>query len=207
MMNLTWQRSRLAILGGCSGAIVIALLLVLTDNSRNTFPQSMVGDDWYAVSTDRLNSDHKLSEGRKYQPSADKDSLNMEIYMIPNSRGETLSLMNQYSQTQLKPSDVEVKSNSEIGSYGLWIANDRTHLNTCIHSSGKTAFTAAKFSQLANANLKSRLLPWIFGLSDLRDWNCFWVNISVVNDGMTEPEAGNLLEQRLLKLLQEAKFD
>ena len=207
MINLNWQRSRLAILASCSVAMSIALLLVLIKPDRNTFPLGIVGHDWLAVETDRLSYYRELFEGRKYRSSADKDSLDIEIYMIRDSRGETLKLVNQYSQTQLKPSDVVVKSNSEIGSYGLWISDNRTHLNTCIHSSGKTAFTPAEFSQLVNADLKSRLLPWIFGLSDLRDWNCFWVNISVVNDGMSEPEAGNLLEQRLLKLLQEAKFD
>ena len=207
MMNLNWHRPRLAILAGCSAAMSIALLLVLIKPNRNTFPLGIVGHDWSAVETDRLSYDRELFEGRKYQPSADKDSLDMEIYMIRDSRGEALKLVNQYGQTQLKPSDVQVKSNSEIGSYGLLTKGDRTHLNTCIHSSGRTAFTAAKFSQLANANLKSRLLPWIFGLSDLRDWNCFWVDMSVAMDGKTKSEASNLLEQRLLKLLQEAKFD
>lgn len=207
MINLNWQKSRLVVLATYSGAMAIALLLVLTKPNQNPFPKSAVWDDWKAIETDRLSYYDRLFPGRKYQPSLDKDNLDIEIYMIADSRGETLNLMNQYWQTQLKPSDIVVKSDSEIGSYGFLNKGDRTYLNTCIHTDGKTAFTPAEFSQLANANLKSRLVPWIFGLSDLRDWDCFWVNMSIPSNNRTIDDAGILLEQKLLALLKEAKFE
>ncbi len=146
-----------------------------------------------------------MTEGRKYKE--EKHNLGMEIYFVPNSPGETLSLMNQYLELQLKPEDVALKSDSQIGSYGLLNKNNRTYLDTCIHSNGKTTFTPQQFSELANNNLSSRLLPWIFGLSDLRDWSCLWVNMSVSTDDVTEDEAAGLLEQKLFTLLSETKFD
>ena len=205
MIQLNWQKSRLLILGSYSFAILVSAVFVLTKPNQNKFPKSIVLDRWETIKTDKFNDEHKLTEGRKYKE--EKHNLGMEIYFIPNSRGETLSLMNQYLELQLKPEDIAVKSDSQIGFYGLLNKNNQTYLDTCIHSSGKTAFTPQQFSQLANNNLSSRLLPWIFGLSDLRDWSCLWVNMSVSTDDVTQEEAAELLKQKLFTLLSEARFD
>ena len=205
MIQLNWQKSRLVILGSYSFAILVSAIFVLTKPNQNKFPQSIAFDHWETIKTDKISSEHKLTEGRKYKE--EKHNLRMEIYFIPSSRGETLSLMNQYLELQLKPKDIAIKSNSQIGSYGLLNKNNQTYLDTCIHPSGKTAFTPQQFSKLANDNLFSRFLPWIFGLSDLRDWSCLWVNMSVSTDNVTQEEAAELLKQKLFALLSETKFD
>ena len=205
MMNLNWQRSRLVILGGYSLVILAALILVLTKPSTDRLTQDLALSSWTEIERDKLGYEHQLTEGRKL--SQEQHNLETEIYFIPTSRGETLSLIEQYWSTKLKLEDIAVKSDSQIGSYGLLTKDNRTYLNTCIHSSGTTAFTSGQFSQLANANLSSRLLPWIFGFVDLRDWDCFWVNMSVSMNNLTEKEAHQFLKHRLLILLQEADLN
>jgi|GEM_PF-2064815 len=200
MINLNWQRSRLVILGSYSLLILAALLLVLTKPSKDRLTQDLALSGWTKIESDQLDFNHQLTPGRK--SSQEQHHLETEIYFIPTSRGETLSLINQYWSTKLKQKDLAVESDSRVGSYGLLTKDNRTHLHTCIHDSGRSAFTPGQFSKLANANLSSRLLPWIFGLKDLRDWDCFWVNMSVSMNDLTKQEAHQILKQKLFVILQ-----
>ena len=200
MNQSNWQRARLIILPGYSLAILAALILVLIKPSKDRLTQDLALSSWTEIESDKLGYEYQLTEGRKL--SQEQHNLETEIYFIPTSRGETLSLIERYWSTKLKLKDIAVESDSQIGSYGLLTKNNRIYLNTCIHSSGITAFTPQQFSQLANANLSSRLLPWIFGFTDLRDWDCFWVNMSVSTNNLTEKEAHQFLKQRLLALLE-----
>lgn len=205
MIKSNWQKHRIIILGGYSFAILLSVLFILIKTNQSKFPKSIALDYWEAVKTDKFNYEHKLTEGRRYQEK--KHNLAMEVYFIPVSQGENLTLINQYLELQIKPKEIALKSDNKIGSYGLLNKNNRTYLSTCIHSKGKTAFTSQQFSKLANDNLSSRILPWFLGLSDLRDWGCLWVNMSISLDNITPKEAAKLLEQKLFTLLNEAKLD
>lgn len=202
-MSLYWKRARLITLGGYSVIALIALFLVTMKPDESQFPQEIALSGWTEIKSDRFNDD-KITEGRK--SDREQSDLETEIYFIPASQKEDWNqIVRSWSMT-LKPKELAV-SNSQIGSYYLRTKNNRIYLNTCMHSSGKTALSTEQFNELANADLSSRLLPWFFGLSDLRDWNCFWVNMSVSKDNTTYKEAAKLLEQRLFTLLDEMKFD
>ncbi len=51
------------------------------------------------------------------------------------------------------------------------------------------------------------MLPWILGLSDLRDWNCLWVNISLSLHNITKDKTLLLLQQKLFDLVSLIKFN
>ncbi|MCC0179665.1 hypothetical protein I4641_22185 [Waterburya agarophytonicola K14] len=199
------QRTRLIILAGYSVATLAALLFVLTKSQGDKLFNFVVFNNWSAIQTDQLRYEGESIPGRRYQEPETHD-LAVEIYSIDNSKGETLNFLNRYEHLKLERKDIAIASDSQIGSYGLLTRNNRTQLNTCIHSSGTTAFTTQQFGELANANLGSRMLPWIFGFTDLRDWDCWWVNMSVSLNNLSEPEAQQFLKQRLFVLLREIDF-
>jgi cyanosortase A-associated protein len=198
MINSNWQRLQPIVLGSYSIAIAVAILLVLIKPSQDPFPQDLTLKEWQEITSDRLNYGHKIYQGRKQKRA--KHALETEVLFIAASDGDNLSLINQYKAIALTPQDILVKSRAGIGFYGLWAQNNRTHLNTCIHPSGQTAFTPQQFGQLANGNLRSRILPWLFGFQDLRDWGCLWVNMSVANNNLSQKETQELLEQNLIAL-------
>lgn len=206
MNQSKWQKIRLIILAGYSLATLVALVFISTKSQLDKFSNHVVFDNWLAIETERLRSEGESIPGRRYREPETHD-LAVEIYSISNSSGETLSFLNRYKKLELELKDIAIASDNRIGSYGLLTRNNRTQLNTCIHASGATAFTSQQFSELANANLDSRLLPWIFGFKDLRDWDCLWIDISVSLKNLAEPEAHQFLKQRLLVLLQEIDRD
>ncbi len=203
MIDLNWQRSRLVILGSYSLVISAALLLVWTKPSKDRLTQDLALSGWTEIESDRLISEHQLALGRK--TSQKQHNLEIEIYHLPTNSGDTLRSIERYWAIEIEQKDLAMKSDSQIGSYGLLAKDNRTFLHTCIHGSGRSAFDPRQFSKLANENLSSRLLPWIFGLKDLRDWDCFWVNMSVSTSDLTDKEAHQYLKQRLGALLQKIK--
>lgn len=116
-------------------------------------------------------------------------------------------MISQSLELESAPQNLTIRKNKNIGSYGLFSQGNKTYLTTCIHAQGKTAFTSEDFAKLSNYNLRSRLFPWILGLSDLRDWSCLWVKMSISIDNITEEKADELLQQRLLDLVSMMKFN
>ena len=205
MNILNWQKSRLVILSCCSFTILVALIFLFNKSDKYEFPKNIALQQWESINTEKITFHDKQIEGRKYQQEKNHN-LDIEIYYIPSDRGENSRLIRQYLELESDPQNLTVKENKNIGSYGLFSEGNKTYLTTCIHSQGKTAFTSQQFAELANHNLNSRLFPWILGLSDLRDWSCLWVNMSVSLNNITEEKASLLLQQQLFDLVSIIKL-
>ena len=198
-LDRNWQKWRLVILSSYSLFVFLALVFIWFKPDRDPFNKVIHEGNWQEIETNTLLDERKSSPGKKLARKS--DLLTTEIYWIANSSGETLRHINRYWSLKLGLKDIETYSHNEIGSYGVFVRQDRTYLSTCLHSAGKTAFAPQDFSKLANSDLANRLLPWIFGFEDLRDWDCFWVNISVASQDLTEQQIRQLLEQELLDLV------
>lgn len=200
MNIINWQRYRLITLSCCSFTILLSLVFLLKKSDKDAFPQNNVWQQWQSINTENIKSNNQHIEGRKYQQE-NNHNLNIEVYYIPSSTGSNPGLIQKYFKLDSNPQNLTVKENNNIGSYGLFAEGKKAYLTTCIHTQGKTAFTSQQFAELANHNIRSRLLPWILGFADLRDWNCLWVNMSVSLDNITEEKARSLLQQQLFDLV------
>ena len=200
MNAVNWQKSRLVVLSCCSFTILVTLIFLFNKSDKYAFPQNISLQQWESINTDKITFKGKHIKGRKYQQEKNHN-LDIEIYYIPSGRGENSRLIRQYLELESEPQNITVKENKNIGSYGLFSEGNKTYLTTCIHSQGKTAFTSQQFAKLANHNLNSRFLPWILGLSDLRDWSCLWINMSVSLNNITEEKASLLLQQQLFDVV------
>ena len=201
-----WKKSRLLMLCCCNFAIVVGLVFLFNKSKPDSFPQNIALQEWELINTQKISYKEQSLEGRKYQQT-ENHNLEIEIYYIPNYLLGNSRLIRQYLELESAPQDLSIREDNNIGSYGLFSEGHKIYLTTCLHIQGKTAFTSQQFAQLANHNLHSRLLPWIFGLSDLRNWSCLWVNMSISLDNISEEKASFLLEKRLFDLVSIIKFD
>ncbi|AFZ35233.1 hypothetical protein Sta7437_1671 [Stanieria cyanosphaera PCC 7437] len=210
MNHKHWHKARLLILGCCSLSIFITLgIKLLAQSSTYTFPNKFTSDQWESITTDKIKSYGKNLQGKRYIPETSVNNLLVEVFYISNNNTSNQELIQKYLELQTVPKNLTVIENKNLGNYALFTKDKKTILTTCIHPQGKTAFTSQQFAQLANQNLKQNLLPWFLGLSDLRDWRCFWVNMSVSLENLTEEEAANILQTHLqtlvVQVIQEEK--
>ncbi|ELS05528.1 hypothetical protein Xen7305DRAFT_00052740 [Xenococcus sp. PCC 7305] len=206
-MNLLyWQKLRLIILVCCNFTVLVALIFLVAKPEKNRLSQTIAGKEWELIKNNNILVNERQIIGRKYQEEKNHD-LTIEIYYIPNNLVGTSEILEQYLDFEPKLETLTVRENNKIGHYGLFSEGNRAYLTTCLHSRGKTAFTSQQFAQLVNHNLRDRLFPWILGFSDLRDWSCFWVKMSISLDNLTEEEAVFALQQNLFDLVPTMKLD
>ncbi|MDJ0531689.1 MAG: cyanoexosortase A system-associated protein [Xenococcaceae cyanobacterium MO_207.B15] len=204
MNDKYWQEARLLILGCCSLGIFLTLgIKLLAKPSVYKFPENLTLDKWESISTDKIKYYGENLQGKRYQPESSANRITVEVYYIPNNSQGNKSLIQQYRELESYPENIAIIKDNNLGYYGLFTEDNHTSLTSCIHPQGKTAFTSQQFANLANQNLKSNLLPWILGVSDLRDWSCFWVNMSVSLENITEEKAYTILQKQLLTLVSD----
>lgn len=200
--------TRLLILRACSLGILLTLVMkVFVKSSPYEFPKNLAWHKWESTKTFNNNYYHTKIQGRGYTTEESDNSLKVEVYYIPNNLTGNKHIIKEYQKSESLPENIKVVKSEPIGYYGLFTENNQTYLNTCIHPEGKTAFTHPQFANLATQNLKTRLLPWILGISDLRDWRCFWVNMSLSLDSLTEEEAQDILQEQLKNLVSQITQD
>jgi len=206
MNSLPWSKSRSFLLQLCILAIATASVYIIVKPEKDSFSDLTI-DEWQSIDNgeNKFKFEDKPVEGKKYE-EASNNNLLVEVFFIPAMNLGGLDLIQQYFNFKSKPENIKITEDSSIGSYGLFTKDNSAYLSTCIHPEGKTAFTKQQFSELANYNIRSRIFPWILGLSDLRDWRCFWVNMSVNLDGIDEGKASKLLQKKLLSIVSETKF-
>lgn len=179
-MNATVQKPRLLFLKGCFAGIILAAIAASVASSTSVDPSSKVD---------------LQAEGKGDREA--ETGVTIEMRYVPNVVGGNLSLISQYGEIEnLSLAQVEVNQNAETGYYGVFTHQDRAYLTTCLRPQGKSVFTAQQLSDAANQNLKRRILPWLLGTADLRDWSCLWVNMSVSLEDLTQEEAYLLLQEQ-----------
>lgn len=198
------KSTRLLILRCCSLGILITLgIKLLVKSSTDEFPKNLAGNRWESIDIESSRDHSLIKEGKRYQEKILGNNLTTEIYYIPNNIVGNKRLIQEHQQLEYSVENITVFKKNNLGYYGLVTEDNQTYLNTCIHPEGKTAFTRSQFANLANQNLKSRFVPWLLGVSDLRDWRCFWVNMSLSLDNISEQEASEILQKQLLKLVSQ----
>ena len=205
MNALSWSKSRLLLLKFCSVALVATVFYIFLKPQQNVLHNLYISNQWEAISDHEIETIDLGNEGKKYKDKKNYN-LELEVFVIPILRGDVWVLIKSYLGFSLTSQDLTVVKDKKIGSYGLFTKNNSTYLSTCIHPQGKAAFNSKEFTKLVNYNLRDRIIPWVLGLSDLRDWRCFWVNMSVDLEDINEQEATKILQERLAHIISQSKF-
>ena len=205
MNQLTWDKSRLLLLKFCAFASAITLFYVFAKPEKDPFADFSLLGQWESMKAIELQWIDKPVARKKYQTRGEKN-LNIETLMIPNFGGNSPRIIELYIEPDLEPKDITVVNDKKIGSFGLFNRDNSSYLTTCVHPTGQTAFNRQQFSQLAHHNIRSRIVPWILGLSDIRDWRCLWVNMSIDLTGISQAEANKILQNKLHSIVPKNKL-
>ena len=184
----SWQQARTLLLAGTFGGILFTLLLTLfKSSSAFRFPSHVPLSGWSLVNQTALNSHPQPIDGvvgkvvgQRYQYTATNQTLNIEMRLLPTTDGDLSKLLGSFNAIALPPNQTPTHYQPTIGHYGLFSYQDRAYLTACINPRGGTTFTKEQFSDQRNTSMMQfdRILLWLIGKEDLRDWRCLWVNMS-----------------------------
>ncbi|NJK51900.1 MAG: cyanoexosortase A system-associated protein [Leptolyngbyaceae cyanobacterium SU_3_3] len=161
------------------------------------FPKSIPLQNWRLVKNSSLSNsphNHKFVSGEIYQYQQKQLTLYVEARYFVDTDGD----INHYLETYrngFSIAQTSIRQKPETGFYQLFVEGDRAHLSACINSQGGSTVTGVQFRANRNAyDLKAqRLLPWLLGRTNLRDFRCLWTHLSTPIESTPE-EAYQTLE-------------
>ena len=206
MNQSTWYKSRLLLLKFCTFASAVTLFYIFTKPEKDSLANFSLLGQWESIKPVKLELRNEPIERKKYQTRGEQN-LNIETLIFPNFGGNSPRVIELHIKPDLKPEDLTIVEDKKVGSYALFNHNNSSYLTACVHSTGKTAFNSQQLGQLANYNIGSRIVPWILGLSDIRDWRCLWVNMSIDLKDISQAEANRLLQNKLYSILPKNKLE
>lgn len=200
---MNWKQLRLYLLittcgGVCAALLKLAIAPAIDSSQAFVFPHSV------PLATGTLIAQQPLATqspaqvaGHQYHYQVGDRTLKIEMRYLANTDGDVATYLLSTLQPQAPLPALTIRHRSGIGYYGLIMHNQQAYLSTCINPRGETSVTREQFAHHRHIyDLRSdRLLLWLLGQADLRDWRCWWVYLSTPV-GKTSPEtAYQILEK------------
>ncbi|MFW6359648.1 MAG: cyanoexosortase A system-associated protein, partial [Chroococcales cyanobacterium] len=135
---------------------------------------------WQLTETQDLEIDNKTYVAKKYQYQLGLNQVIVKLKYLKDGQGDNIKLLQASKSIDLSNSDVEILDIAGVGYTGVFTHQGTAYLSSCLNPQGGATFTAEQFAKNRNTlDVQfNRVLPWIFGLHDLRDWRCLWVTFS-----------------------------
>lgn len=133
-----------------------------------------------ATPPDSLDS---VLASRKYHYRQQGQQLEIEMRYIGGTLGDIHGYFTGYTAIQLTTAQLyqNLRQQSGVGVYSLFIAQGRSHLSACINPRGGSTVDYTQF--LANRHIydfhPQRLVLWLLGQESLRDRRCLWADLSI----------------------------
>lgn len=133
-------------------------------------------------------------DGKLYRYEEGDRVLEIEMRQIAYTDGNIEHYWQRYKD--LTPS-FRVKQQENVGLYILFMVEERAYLSSCINPSGPSTATVEQFRHNRNTHDLQwhRIVLWMLGRSDLRQWNCLWVNVSILLEDVSQEEIDLKLEK------------
>jgi len=150
------------------------------------FPDSVNLEGWQLESSSAIATveDSNRIAARNYQYSRNDRSVDIQMHYIVQTEGDIRGFIKQYLKTQTLAGTLAVRERENIGTYQLWASGDRAYLSACINPRGETTVTGDQFRQNRNSHdlTPPRILLWLIGQQELRDFTCLWTVLSATTD-------------------------
>lgn len=156
------------------------------------FPQSVPLEGWqfqksgYFISkTDKEGQTvgKPFANGKHYRYSQNNLLLDIEMLYERESYGAYQQFLSNYSPVEYGSNEqlFVARQKPGIGTYGMYVAQNRAYLTTCMNLRGGSTLTRQEFSDnRARYDLMSdRTIPWLLGQRNLRDNRCLWNHFSI----------------------------
>ncbi len=197
---MIWKRSRLPLLIGILVAIVVtlghSLLQPFLSGNVPTLPSSPALPHWELIAEtplDRKPVDYlQYVTGKRYTYRSRDQLLNIDMHYLANTDGNVAALLPDFMSPPLAVATAPPRLLQQPGGGFYSLSTDRkyAYLSACINPRGGSTVTREQFAQNRKTyDLKvDRLLPWLLGRADLRDWRCLLTQLSIATDS-SAPEA------------------
>ncbi|PSB34070.1 cyanoexosortase A system-associated protein [Chlorogloea sp. CCALA 695] len=179
------------------------------------FPQNVPLEGWqfqksepFISKTDKKGQTvgKPFAKGKYYRYS--QNNLLLDIEMVYE-----LESFSAYQQFLSNYSPVEYGSNEQffvtrqkpgIGTYGMYVAQNRAYLTTCMNSRGGGTLTRQEFNDNRDRYdlMSDRTIPWLLGQRNLRDTRCLWNHFSIPLNKSSPQTAYLILEKAWISWYQ-----
>lgn len=188
-MNL-WKELRLYLLAITFFVGVFILgkrILAPVDKSITfTFPQKVALQNWQSLASEPLaniqGENFNSVAGKHYQYISNNQKLTIEARYLVSTNGDIQKVIEKSSLIpSLDKSLLVNRYSDKVGFYTLFSHKQRAYLSACINPRGGSTVTSEQFTENRNTyDLQiNRLVPWLLGKEDLRDWRCLWTLVSI----------------------------
>ena len=147
-----------------------------------------------------------FAKGKKYHYSQNNLPLKIQMIYELDSFGEYKLFLRNYSSIEASPSSEQffVTRQSGIGTYGMYVAQNRAYLIACMNSRGGSTLTRQEFNDNRERYdlVSDRTIPWLLGQRGLRDTRCLWNHFSIPLNKSSPKTAYSILEKAWISWYQ-----
>lgn len=207
MSKMHWKPLRIFLLALTFGSVLTVVAKALLYSSPETgpsadynFPPDIPLTEWEPLESESLPAQNpsNLIAARlyRYQHEQNKSSLDIEMRYVIDTDGDINTMLNKHLNSETSPGKLTLRHQEGTGFYGIAATAERAYLSSCINPYGKSTVTAEQFRNNRNTyDLRvSRLVPWLLGEQELRDFRCLWTTLSMPLDNTTVEQAYPILE-------------
>ncbi|MEW6494265.1 MAG: cyanoexosortase A system-associated protein [Cyanobacteriota bacterium] len=162
------------------------------------FPTTIPLPSWQLLDSFplKITDDPNFINSRRYRYQKNRTVLNIDMHYIIQSSGDVKDILRKHIFSKQSSASLIIRQKPGMGFYALFTTQGTAYLTSCINPRGGSTVTFDQFRQNRNTyDLQShRLLLWLLGLEELRDWRCMWSLLSVPLETAQPEEAYSILE-------------
>ncbi len=201
----SWKTVRIWLLATLfAGVLCVLVKSILFPNSSQmavapfAFPTTVPLPQWQMLDSVQLKipNDENFIASRRYRYKQNSTLLNIDMHYIINSSGDVKDFLKKHIVSKRTSAPMLMRQKAGMGFYALLTYQGNSYLTSCINPRGGSTVTFDQFRQNRNTyDLQAgRLLLWLLGLTELRDWRCLWSVLSVPVETGNAEEAYPILE-------------
>jgi cyanosortase A-associated protein len=219
-MKLKQLRIPLLIVTFASTTLVLGKLLLDPNVGKRqltplVFPQNVPIDGWQFQGSKPFIGKTNLygqtvgkpfDKGKWYRYRRNNLTLEIQTIYELETYGEYKLFLRNYSSVEAAPNEQSfvTRQKSGVGTYGMYVVQDRAYLTACINPQGGSTLTRQQFNDNRDRYdlLSHRTIPWLLGQRSLRDTRCLWSHFSIPLNKSSPPAAYALLEKAWISWYQ-----
>ncbi|HEY9614615.1 cyanoexosortase A system-associated protein [Allocoleopsis sp.] len=186
------------------GVLCVLLKSILFPPSNKTavtpfvFPTTVPLPQWQLLDSMplKITNDPNFLASRRYRYQQSPILLTIDIHYIVNSSGDVKDFLQKHIFSQQAASSVAIRQKVGVGFHALFSYQGKAYLSSCMNPRGGSTVTFDQFRQNRNTyDVKpGRLILWLLGFQELRDFRCMWNMLSVPLEKTKPEEAYSILE-------------
>jgi cyanosortase A-associated protein len=204
----SWKTIRIWLLAvlfiGVLCVLVKSILFPPSQQSRVTpfvFPSTITLLQWQLVDSVplKITDDPTFLASRRYRYQQNQQNpltLTIDMHYIIQSSGDVQDFLKKHIFSKKSGASILIKEKSGLGFHALFTKEGTAYLTSCINPRGGSSVTFDQFRENRNVyDVKpGRIILWLLGFQELRDFRCMWNMLSVPLEKNQPEQAYSLLD-------------